>query len=175
MTDTSEPQSTGDDPGKLRERGDKALEQAQAAEARAADLERQLALADAGIPKDGPGAWFRQAYDGDLATEAIQSAWEAGGGGSVVSADAGQVAVAQPTAEEAAVLHSVAESASFAEPIVNPSDAQAQDRISQMRQAQSIDELKDLLHGWGLVKESDTTMEDFLGRLPDDLRPPGVT
>lgn len=168
MTDTSEDQPTGEDPGKLRERGDKAIEAAAEAEAKVLDLERQLALADAGIPKDGPGAWFRKAYDGDLNTEAIQSAWEAGGGASSVSAEH---VTPQPTAEEAATLHSVAESASFAEPIVDPSAAAANERIAKYQSAQSQDELIDMLYKDGLMHQSDVSMEEALGRLPDDLRP----
>jgi hypothetical protein len=49
--------------------------QADELQAKLSDLERRQAFADAGIPTEGPGAWFRKAYDGALEPDAIRSAF----------------------------------------------------------------------------------------------------
>lgn len=56
----------------LRERA----KQADEAEARAVEAERRAALAEAGVPTDGLGKLFRDAYRGELSTEAIKAAMD---------------------------------------------------------------------------------------------------
>jgi hypothetical protein len=67
------------DPAGLRKRAEKALKRATEAEARAAAAERELMFANAGIPADGAGKYFRKGYDGELTLEAIKAEAESAG------------------------------------------------------------------------------------------------
>lgn len=168
MTDMSDTQPTGDDPGKLRERGDKAEQKAAEAEARAAELERQLALAEAGVPREGVGALFRKAYDGDLTPEAIKEAMGEYGIG-----DAGTVpaAAATPSPAEASAVATVMDSIGSQEPVVNPLASKTEERIKAMQGLKTQEELLDYLSSQGLVSETEASMQDTLMALPEDLRP----
>lgn len=68
-----------DDPAGLRKRAEKALKQATEAEARAEAAERRALFAEAGIPSEGAGKYFRKGYDGDMTLEAIKAEAEAAG------------------------------------------------------------------------------------------------
>ncbi len=59
----------------LRERANRT----QAAEAKTALLERELAFDRAGVPTSGPSSYFRKAYDGDITPEAIRAEAETAG------------------------------------------------------------------------------------------------
>ncbi len=76
MTDTppaAEPEPPeGDENAVIKELRARA-KSADEAEARAAAAERNLAFAEAGIPKDGMGSYFRDAYKGDLDPDAIKA------------------------------------------------------------------------------------------------------
>lgn len=76
---SDETEDRNDDPAGLRKRADDALRKLAEAEARAATLERQLLFADAGIPSEGAGKWFRKGYDGELTLEAVKAAADADG------------------------------------------------------------------------------------------------
>lgn len=68
-----------DDPAGLRKRADKALKAAAEAEARAAEAERRALFAEAGIPSEGAGKYFRKGYEGELTIDAIKAEAEAAG------------------------------------------------------------------------------------------------
>lgn len=80
MTDipTPAPEEPEGESAVIRELREKANRTA-VAEAKAAELEREIAFDRAGVPTEGPASYFRKAYDGEVDSEAIRSAYEAGG------------------------------------------------------------------------------------------------
>lgn len=172
MSDTSDQsEPTGEDqpdPGALRERGDKAEAKAAEAEARAEAAERRAVFAEAGIPTEGAGVWFRKAYDGELEPETIKAAFAEGGG----AAEAAEPAAAAPPPEGAGVVGTIA-------------PGMAQEPAAQANpQNEIIEGLRELaasgdyagfdaqLAQLGLRHEPEATVEERMAVLPDHLRPP---
>lgn len=72
-------QNEPDDPAGLRKQLKELREQNAALAQKVSTFERADVFDKAGVPKDGPAKWFRNAYDGELTPEAIKAAAEADG------------------------------------------------------------------------------------------------
>ena len=131
----------------LRERGDKAVEEAKAAQAELTALQRELAFTKAGVPETGPGALLRKAYDGELTAEAVSASMDEYG----ISIPAPEAEAPTPTPQQVLTPAAVAEGLAPVHPAASANEADAV--IAQMQAAGSEAELDAILRAQGIMGE----------------------
>lgn len=164
MSDTSEPSTPGEetpDPGALRERGDKAEAKVRDLEAQLAAQTRELALTDAGVPREGVGALFRKAYDGELTADAIQASMGEYG----LSTDPPPPQAA-PAPDGAGVVNTISAGLAPAEPVTSPAD-QAQAAVDEMLKMDEATLLYELGAANLLADNEGGAAPKLLGEIPE--------